>query len=56
MSIPDMSPPGPPGPGGLGISFGFDAAITSSMRSIMQAASVAALMTCSFTEAVHRCL
>jgi hypothetical protein len=34
-SSPIPPPPIPPGPPGFGVSFGFDAAITSSMRSIM---------------------
>jgi putative transposase len=43
-------PPMPLGPlPGLGVSLGFDAAITSSIRSIMHAASVAAFITCSLT-------
>src|SRR5690606_31561341 len=46
--IPPPMPP-PPLPPGLGMSLGFDAAMTSSILSIMHAASVAAFMTCSLT-------
>ena len=48
ISIPGIPPiPGGP-PGGVEL-WDFDAAITSSIRRIMQAASVAALTICSFT-------
>ena len=45
ISMSGLGPP--PGPGGLPL--GFDAAITSSIRKIIDDASVAALITCSFT-------
>jgi hypothetical protein len=49
MPIPPISPPGMPPPGGIGGAFIFATEMTSSILSIIEAASLADLMICFLT-------